>query len=117
MRKAMRDEGMKALEVKKRVEEARAGRIAIVDGGQIGTEAQAKRLVVSEYAMKRLRDETGIDVRMVQALRQAMADGVFEILMAQYRCEDEAAERRLGLHGGLRLGADLRPNRVDDLNV
>src|SRR5690606_33081453 len=63
-----------------------------------------------------LRNETGIDIGMVEALRETVGDGVFETLMAQDGCEDEASQRRLGGHGGVGFLADLLPDRIVNLD-
>jgi hypothetical protein len=53
---------------------------------------------------------------MIEPLRQAMANGLFKHRMIENRRKDEASERRLGLHRRFCLGADLGPDRIDDLN-
>ncbi len=91
--------------------------IAIVDGGEIGAKNRAQIRIAVEDALERLRDETGIDIGMVEPLGEPVAHGLFQHLVAEHGRKDEAAERRLGLHGRLRLGADLRPDRIDDLDL
>src|SRR5262249_15271111 len=78
-------------------------------GGKIGAEDGAELLVAREHRLKRLIDQHGIDVRMVEPLRQPVADRILETVMAQHGGVDEAAERRLGRHRRLSLLADLRP--------
>ena len=69
-------------------------------------------LVPGEHRLEGLVDQHGIDIRMVEPLRKAMADRFLEAIVAQDGRVDEASERRLGRHRCLRLLADLRPNRV-----
>ena len=114
VREAVRDERVEALEVEQRLDVAAAGRIAVVDGGEIGAERAAELgLVVRAPARRSAPIRPGIDVGMVQPLRQAVADGVLQPLLAQDGRIDEAAERRLGAHRLLGLAPQLRPDRID----
>src|SRR4029079_5285966 len=113
----MRYEGVKALEVKKRVEKSRACGVAVVDGSEVGAENRPRVSISVQHTLERLRDKAGVDVGMVEPLGEPVAHGFFEHLVVQHGREDEAAESRLGFHGVLRLGTYLRPDRVHDLDL
>ena len=113
----MRDERMEALEVEQRLDVAAAGGIAVVDGGEIGAEGAAELGAIGEHLREGLGDQPGIDVGVIEPLRQAVAHGVLEPVLAQDGRIDEAAERRLVAHGLLGLLAQLRPDRVDGSDV
>jgi hypothetical protein len=66
--------------------------------------------------LKCLVDQAGIDIGVVQPLRQAMAHGRLQPIMAEDRRKNEAAERRLGLERGFRFTADRLPDRIDRLD-
>ena len=117
VREAMRDERVEALEVEQRLDVAAAGRIAIVDGGEIGPERAAELRLVVQHLREGLADQAGIDVGMVQPLRQAMADGILQPLLAEDGRIEEAAERGLVARRLLGLAADFLPDRVDGGDV
>ena len=113
----MRDEGVEALEVEQRLDVAAAGGIAVVDGGEIGAEGAAELGVVGQHLREGLGDQPGVDVGVIEPLRQAVAHGILEAVLAQDGGIDEAAERRLAAHDLLGLAAQLRPDRVDGGDV
>jgi hypothetical protein len=113
VREAIGHQGMKALEVEQRLDIAAAGRIAVVDGGEIGAERRAQLRMVGQYLIEGLADQPGIDVRVVEALRQAMTDRVFQPWLAQDGCVDEPTERRLAARNLLGLFPHRRPDRVN----
>ncbi len=115
MGEAVRRKRVEALEIEERLEIARAGRIAIEHGGQIGAEYGAKSVLGDQHILECLREEPGVHVRVAKALSNAMADCIFKPVMAQHRRVDEACECRLLGHGGLGFRAQGRPNRVGDL--
>ena len=75
---AVRDERVEAFEVEQRLDIAAAGGIAIVDGGKVGAERAAELGLVAQHLREGLADQPGIDVGMVEPLRQAMADGLLQ---------------------------------------
>ena len=92
---AMRDERVEALEVEQRLDVARAGGIAVVDGGQVGAERAAELGVIRQHLREGFGDQAGVHIGMVEPLRQAVAHGILEALLAQDGGVDEAAQRRL----------------------
>src|SRR5690606_3809961 len=110
---AMGDEGVEALEIKEWLDIAAAGRITIVDGGEVGAERPSELRAAGEHVLKHLPDEPGIDVGVIEALGKTMADGVLQPLVTHHRRKDEAAEGRLGADRLLRLAAHLGPDRID----
>src|SRR5689334_21727997 len=117
MREAMRDERVKPFEVQQRVEKARARRVAVIDGLKISAKDCAKFGLLCQHALERLRDQPGVDVGLVESLSKAVADGFLEHLVAEDGRKYEAAEGWLSLHRCLCLGADLRPDRINDLDL
>ena len=114
---AMGDEGVEALEVEQRLDVARARRIAVAHGGEVGAERAAELRAGGEHLPEGLRDQAGVDVGMVEALRQAVAHGVLEAVLAEDGGVDEAGQRRLGAHRLLGLAPQLRPDGIDRRDV
>src|SRR5690606_25452765 len=79
----------------------------------IGAKRLAQLRLPGEHVLKHLPDQAGIDVGVIEPLREAMADGLLQPLVAQHGGEDEPAEGRLGVHGLLGFAAHLSPDRVD----
>ena len=84
VRETIRDEGMEALEVEQRLDVAAAGWIAVVDGCKIGPKCPAEFRPVVQGPARRSDDQPGIDVGMVQPLRETVADGILQPLLAEY---------------------------------
>ena len=57
--------------------------------------------------------ETGIYVRVVETLGQAVTDSIFQARLTENGSEDEPAERRFAARDLLGLHSQRRPNRVD----
>jgi hypothetical protein len=117
MGEAMRHQGVEALEVEERLDVAAAGGIAVVDGREIGAEGATELGAVGEHLHEGLADEARVHVGVIEPLRQAMAHGILEPVLAQDGRVDEAPERRLVAHGLLGLLAQIGPDRVDGRNV
>src|SRR5262245_15078617 len=115
--KSMRDEGVETLEVEQRLDVALAGRIAIEHGGKIGAKGAAELGLLAQDLGEGLHDEAGVDVGMIEPLRQAVADGVFETGLAEDGGKDEATEGRLVGGDLLGLVAHRRPDGIDGGNV
>ena len=116
MGKAVRDERMEALEVEQRLDIAMARRVAIVDGREVRAEAVPDLGAGAQDILERMANEARVDVRMIETLRKAMADGVLETLVAQYGRIVETSERALGSHNSLRLRADGLPDGIVSLD-
>src|SRR4029079_2617875 len=78
-----------ALEIEQRIDQAPAGRIALGDRHQIGAEHVAEARLGREHLMEGLMQESGID-RMLEPLREPLADRVLKSRLAQDRRVDEA---------------------------
>src|SRR5262245_54252826 len=113
MREAVRDQRVEALEVEQGLDVAAAGRVAVVDGGEIRTKRPTELPTVGQYLAESLGDQAGVHIGMVEPLRQAMADGILKAVLAQDGRVDEPGERRLAAHDLLGLAAHLIPDRVD----
>ena len=113
----MRDERVETFEVEQRLDVSAAGRIAIVDGRQIRAERAAKLRPVLKDLRKGLADQARIDVGMVQPLREAMADGILQPLLAENGRIQEAAEGGLAVRSLLRLAPDFLPDRINGRDV
>src|SRR5262245_14716602 len=109
----MRDERVEALEVEQGFDVAAAGGIAIEHGGKIGAEGATELRLLAQDLCKSLADQTGVDVGMIEALGQAVADRLLQACLAEDGGKDEAPER--GLVGGNLLGLvpHGRPNGID----
>jgi hypothetical protein len=71
----------------------------------------------AQKRLERLIDENGIDVGVIEPLREPVADGVLEPVVTEHGRENEAAERGLGRHRVLGLLADLGPDRIVRANL
>ncbi len=111
----MRDERLETFEIQKRFEIARARGIAVIDGRQIGAQNVAEVGIGIEHGLECLTDQNRIDVGMAQALREAMAHCLLQPLMAEYGCENKAAECGLVGHRAFSFHAHLIPNGIDHL--
>jgi hypothetical protein len=70
----------------------------------------------AEYIFEDLPDQTCVHVGMIETLREAMADRIFEAFMTENGCIDEPTKRTLGRHDLLRFGADGLPDRIVSLD-
>jgi hypothetical protein len=113
VREPVRDQGVETFEIEKRLDIALARRVAVAHRGQIGAERAAQLGVGVEDLAEGLGDQPGIDIGVVEALRQAVAHGILEAVLAEDGGVEEASERRLGAHGLICLAAQLRPEGVD----
>ena len=66
---------MKTFEIEQGLKQTPAGRVALGDGGEIGTERVTKGRLGFDNLAKGLQQQAGID-RMLQLLRQTMTDRV-----------------------------------------
>jgi hypothetical protein len=117
MRKPVGDQRVEAFEVEERLDIAMAGGIAIEDGRQIGPEDLSDLGLLRQHIMERLADQGRIHVRMIEALRQAMADRIIETIMREDRRVDEAAELTFRLDNILRFCPNRRPDRIHRLDA
>ncbi len=113
VREAMRLDGVEALEIEQRIDEAVRRRVAVDGGGDIGAEGVAEARFVFQRIGVSLADQFARHVRMVEPLGDTMHHRLLERVMVQDRRIDEA--RKLGLAPRHLFGlvADARPDRVD----
>ena len=113
MGEAVRDEGVKALEIEQRFDQPVAGGIALVNGVQVGTERVGDLGRCGQSRLKRLIEQCCINIGMIQPLRQPVRDRVLQPVMVENGREDEAAKRWLARDRGLGLLAHFGPDGVD----
>ena len=101
-----------ALEIEEWIDQPAAGRVALGDGYEIGAKHVPEAWVGREHFVEGLVQKPGID-RMLEPLRQAMADRILEARLAQDRCVDEARKHRLLGARLLCLAPHLIPDWVD----
>ena len=77
---------MEPLEIEQRLDVAAASWIAIVDSCKISPKCPAEFRPVVKDLSEGLTDQAGIDVGMVQPLREPVADGILQPLLAEYGC-------------------------------
>ena len=104
MGETVRLEGVKALEIEHRLEEARAGGIAVGDGGDVGPEGLPEHAVGFDRLEIGLGDEVVRHDRVAEPRSEAMHHGRFQSRVVEDRRDDEAR------HGGLRrMAASASP--------
>ncbi len=113
VRQAMRLDGVEALEVQQRVDEARGRGIAVVHRHQIGAEGVADVAVVAQRLAVGLADQVAGQRRMVEALGDAVHNGGLQPVVVQHAGIDEGRQLRLARDDLLRLLPDPGPTRID----
>src|SRR6516162_3188880 len=113
VRKAMRLQRMKALEVEKRIDEARGRGIAVVDCNEIGSEHVAKIWNLAQRLVIGLADQVARQRRMVEAVGQTMHHRVFQAIVMEHGGVDEGRKLRFAMHDVFGLGADAIPDRIE----
>ena len=108
----MGDEGMEALEVEQWLDVAAAGGIAVVDSSEIGAKGPTELGAIGQHLGEGFGDEPGIDVGVIEPLRQPVAHDILEPLLAQDCRVDEAPECGLVAGDVFRFVAQLRPDRI-----
>src|SRR6185295_20370672 len=68
------DERVEAFEVEQRLDIAAAGGIAIEHGGQVSAKGAPQLGLFAQHLRKGLADQAGIDIGMIEPLRQTMAN-------------------------------------------
>ena len=106
-------DGVEALEVEQRIDEARGGRIAVVDGDHVGAERVAEIRLVAQRILIGLADHLARKLRMIEPLGDAMHDRILEPLVMQHRRVDEGRKLRLAADDVFRFLADMRPDRIE----
>ncbi len=106
-------DGLKALEVEKRLHEPMAGRIAIVDGHDIRARRLTERGIGSERLIGDLAQDLLAHLAGRQLQRKPVGQRPFQRRMVEDARVDETAHQRLVAHGRTRLVADVRPDWID----
>ena len=114
MREAVRLDGVEALEVEHRLDEAGAGRVAVGDGEEVGAEGVADGGIGRERLAEGLADEVGRERRVAEPRRDAVGHRGFEGVVVEDHRQDEARQRRLLADRRLGLLTQLRPDGIDD---
>ena len=104
---------VKALEVEDRLDEAEAGGVAVVDGGDVDAHRLADRRVVGKRLGEGAAQDLGADHVVVEALGDPVDDRVLEPLVIEHRRMDEARHGGLGPDDGFRVALHLEPDRID----
>ena len=113
VRQPMRLDGVEALVIEHRLDEAVGGRIAVDRRDDVGAERLADRRLVLQRVGIGLPDQFGRDVGMVEPLADAVHDRRLERVVVQDGRVDEGRELGLAAHDLLGLAADARPDRID----
>src|SRR5262249_15608665 len=113
VRQAMGLDGVEALEVEYRLEEAVGRRVAVEGGDDIGAEGDADRRVGFERILIGLPDQLRRYLGTVGPLAQPLDDVGFPGVVVQDRRIDEGRELGLAAHHLLGLRTDAGPNRID----
>ena len=112
MGEAVRLEGMKALEVKQRLDEPRAGGIAVEYGHGVGPERLADQRILAQDVHVDLPDKVAGEVAVFEPYRDAMDDDCLQRVVIEHVGEHERAEVRLVVNRLLRLEADARQDWI-----
>ena len=105
-------DGMEALEVENRLEEAGAGGIPIQDRRNVGAERLADRRILLERFQEGLLEEIGRERPVAEPPGDPVDDRGFEGLV-QDRAHGEACQRRFVMNHDLGLAARPVPYRID----
>ena len=113
VREAMGFDGVKALEIEHRFEEAVGRRIAVVGRDDVGAECDPDRGLRVKRVVVGLRDQLGRDIGMVETLGQPVHDRGFEPVVMQNGRVDEGRKLGLAAHHLFGLVPDAGPYRID----
>src|SRR5262245_18173478 len=89
VREAVCLQRMKAFEIEERIDQPPARGIALGNGDEVGAEDVAETGLRLKHLVESLMQQTGVN-GVIEALRQAVADGVLEGRLAQDRGIDQA---------------------------
>ena len=113
VRQPMRLDGVEALVVEHRLDEAVGGRIAVERRDDVGAERLAELRLVLQRVGIGLPDQFGRHVGMVEPLADPVHHRRLQRVVVQDRGIDEGADLGLAPDHILGLGADLGPDRID----
>ncbi len=117
MREAIGLKRVKALEIEQRVDQAGAGRVAVVDGRKVGPDDRRVFRLPFSDCEKCLADEIRVDVIVIQALGEAMADGVLKPAVIEDVRKHERRQLGLGPRRVLGIVPDAIPHRIVGRNL
>ncbi len=105
-------DGVKALEVENRLDEAQAGRITVVDCLDIDAKDRAPFRPVVQHFHEGLAQKHGLQIRMIEALADAINDAFLQRPVIDHGRIEERREKRVLL--GRRAGflAQRVPDRI-----
>ena len=92
-----------------------AGGIAFVDRGNVATHHFAEHRVGGKRGVEGAPDRLGADDIAIEALGDAVDDGVFQAVVIEHGGEHETRHRRLSFDDRLGLGLHGEPDRIDAL--
>ena len=112
MREAMRRDRMEALEIEHRLDEPRAGGIAVQCGENVGAKGRADRRLAGNDVEIGLADELGRDLVMAEPRRKPLDDRRLQAGLIEDGRRDPAGNMRLAAHDLLGLELDAREDRI-----
>ena len=113
MRQPMGLDGVEALVVEHRLDEAAGRRIAVEGGDDVGAEDFADRRLIVERVAIGLADQVAGHVGIAEPFADAVDHRRFQRVVVQDVLVDEGGKLRLAARDVLRLTADARPDRID----
>ncbi len=117
MRETMRLNGVETLEIKHRLDHAHAGRIAIDDGDEVGTEGIGDRRIIGEHIEIGLANEVARDFRMPKPRGEPVDDRALKRVMVQDRRHHDPRNLGLAMDRLLGFGPHPRENGIDTVNA
>jgi len=106
-------DGVKALEIEHRLDEAVGRRVAVEGGDDVGPECNTDSRLGLQRALVGLPDQLRRDFRVVEPLGDTVDDGRFERVMVQDGRVDEGRKLGLAAHHLFGLVPDAGPYRID----
>jgi hypothetical protein len=108
----MRLDRVKPLEIEHRLDQPRAGRIAVDHGGNVGAEGLGDRGIARDGVEIGLLDEIARKGLVCEPGAQPVDNRRFKRFLIEDRRKDKTGDVRLVTNGVLRLGAHTREHRI-----